>query len=299
MRIWILSNQKKDELYSTKRFREEAPNYDIDLTVVAPEEVDIIVNREDKKSIRVRGETVELPDILIPRMGASTSYFALAVIRQLERLGVTCINSSLGIETVKDKLFSHQILAQANIPVPKTMLVKFPVDIDLVKKVLGFPIVVKTLSGSQGSGVFLAPDQSTFTNLMELIEGTAPKANIILQEFISQSHGKDLRIFIVGGRIIGCMERKAADGGFKANFSAGGTTSQFELTPNIEWLSLQTAHILGLDVAGIDLLFDGEDSYKVCEANSSPGFKGLEQACNVDVPQEIFKYCYLRNGKWF
>jgi gamma-F420-2:alpha-L-glutamate ligase len=208
---------------------------------------------------------------------------------------VYCLNSSRAIETVKDKLFSQQLLAEKNLPTPKTMLVKFPVDIELVHSHLGFPVVIKTLSGSQGSGVFLSHKPREFDDLMQLIEATNKNANIILQEFIANSHGRDLRVFTIGGRVVGCFERRAAEDSFKANVSAGGAALPFEVTPEIEWLATQTANILDLDVAGIDLLFDN-GHYKICEANSSPGFEGLESCLQVDIASQILHFIRIRLG---
>jgi gamma-F420-2:alpha-L-glutamate ligase len=266
------------------------------MRVYKPEQFDLIVTREDRKSILIDGETALLPDFLLPRMGAATTYFALAVIRHLERLGVNAYNSSQSIDTVKDKLFTQQILAENNLPVPKTMLVKFPVDVGLVEKYLGFPVVVKTLSGSQGIGVFLAESRANFEDLMQLIEATSSRANIILQEFISSSRGIDLRVFTIGGRVVACMKRESKGDNFQANYSKGGLVNQFDVTPEIERLATETSRILGLDIAGIDLLFDGEH-FKVCEANSSPGFEGLEKCCRVNIPQEIYDFIRLRLSK--
>ena len=175
------------------------------------------------------------------------------------------------------------------------MLVKFPIDVSLVEQQIGFPVIVKTLSGSQGSGVFLCEKKSTFTDLMQLIEATNKTANIILQEFVSESRGIDLRVLTLGGRVVACMKRIAADGEFKANFSTGGSVEQFDVTPEIEWLATQTSQLLNLDMAGIDLLFAG-DHYKICEANSSPGFQGIESCCDIDVPSDIYHFIRVRNG---
>jgi gamma-F420-2:alpha-L-glutamate ligase len=169
------------------------------------------------------------------------------------------------------------------------MLVKFPVNASIVSKYLGFPLVVKPLSGAQGIGVFLAVSKPRFEDLMQLIESTNSKANIILQEFVSLSRGRDLRVFTIGGHAIACMERKSKRGSFKANYSQGSSVERIELTTEIEKLAFEVANILGLDIAGIDLLFDGE-KFKVCEANSSPGFQGLEKCCQVDIPREIYDH---------
>lgn len=299
MKGWIIyksnESQLSPEAYEIHRLLDEAKNADIDLEVFRPDQFDLIVTREDERSILIDSEKRELPDFVLPRMGAGTTYFTLAILRQMERLGIHIVNSPNSIETVKDKLYSHQILAQNNLPVPKTMLVKFPVNIDLIERNIGFPIIVKTLSGTQGSGVFLAENKRTFNDLMQLIEATNKTANIILQEFVSASKGVDLRVFTLGGKAIACFKRTNNDGGFKANFSTGGTVEPYEITPEIEWLATQTSNILNLDMAGIDLLFD-DDHFKVCEANSSPGFEGLEKTGDFDIPKEIYHYLRVRLG---
>lgn len=298
MKGWILYDNKAFKVHSNSyentRFLEMAKKMNIELEILRPDQFELIVTREDRKSILVDEKSISLPDFVIPRMGAGTSYFALAVIRHLERMGINTINSSSSIEIVKDKLYSHQILAENSLPVPKTMLLKFPVNVDIVEKQLGFPVVVKTLSGSQGSGVFLSESKSSFADLMQLIEGTNSNANIILQELIESSKGKDLRVFTIGGRVVACMKRTAKDGDFKANFSSGGKVEEFEITPEIEWLATQTSQLLNLDIAGIDLLFD-KDHHKICEANSAPGFKGLEKCCNVNIAEEVFNFIRLTN----
>lgn len=299
MKGWILykdsANHLKPETYEIHRFVEIAKEEGIDLLVVQPEQLDLTVTREDKRSILLESEPVELPDFILPRMGAGTTYFALAIIRHLERLGVYSVNSSQSIETVKDKLYTHQILAENNLPVPKTMLVKFPINADLVEKNIGFPVIVKTLSGTQGSGVFLSESKSSFKDLMQLIEATNKTANIILQEFISASKGRDLRVITIGCRVVACMQRIAQEGEFKANYSIGGKVEQYEVTPEIEWLATQTSQLLNLDIAGIDLLFD-KDHFKVCEANSSTGFEGIESCCDINVPKEIYHFIRIRRG---
>ncbi len=299
MKGWIIykdsANNIKPEAYEIHRFIETAAQGSIELSVYRPEQFEITVTREDKQSLIIDGEPAVLPDFVLPRMGAGTTYFALAIIRHLERLGVYCVNSSQSIETVKDKLYTHQILAENNLPVPKTMLVKFPVDLKLVEKHLGFPVVVKTLSGSQGGGVFLSETKSSFVDLMQLIEATNKTANIILQEFISSSKGRDLRVITIGGRVVACMQRNAAQGEFKANYSSGGTVEPYAISPEIEWLATQTSQIMGLEIAGVDLLFDG-NHYKVCEANSSTGFEGIESCCEVNIPKEIFHFIRIRQG---
>jgi len=293
MKVWILHKKIEEEVYELERFHEVAKEENIDIKVIQPEEIDLMVTREDRKSILLNGEVTELPDVVLPRMGSGTTYFALAIIRHLERLGVKCFNSSESIEIAKDKLYTQQILAENNLPVPKTMLVKFPVNIDLIEKYIGFPIVVKSLSGSQGKGVFLSKSKLEFRDLMQLIEITNPSTNIILQEFIDSSNGRDLRVFTIGGKSIRGMERISSNESFKANFSQGATVKSYKLTPEIEWLVFEISRILNLDIAGIDLLFD-KTYFKICEVNSSPGFHGLESCCDINIPKEIFHFLKVR-----
>lgn len=301
MKGWIIYRENDAEIVSERfevdRIAQTAKQHGIELDILRPEQFDLLVTSQNRRSITIDGDITTLPDFVLPRMGAGTTYFALAVIRHLERLGVPCINSSHPIEIVKDKLYTHQILAENNLPVPKTMLAKFPVNIDYVEKNIGFPAVIKTISGTQGRGVFLASTKKEFQNIMELVEVTNAKVNIIIQEFIADSHGKDLRVLVIGGRAVACMKREAQAGTFKANVSSGATPTQYVLTPEIEWLATEACRVTGLEIAGVDLLFDG-DHYKICEINSSPGFRGLESCCDLDVSAEIFKYLKIRFGRF-
>lgn len=300
MRGWILYKFDQSEMpahtYEIPRLIDVAAAQGIDIQVVKPDQFELIVTRDDRKSIMLNGQVTPLPDFLLPRMGAGTTYFALAIIRHLERLGVTVLNNSSSVEMVRDKLYTQQVLAASNLPVPKTMFGKFPVDVDLVERTLGFPVVIKTLSGSLGSGVYLSEDRKNFEDIMTLIESTKPGANIILQEFIANSRGRDLRAFVIGGRVVACMQRQAMDGGFRANVARGGSTTSYPLTPEIELLALESSRYLGLDIAGVDLLFD-EGHFKICEVNSAPHFKGLE-SCHPDlnVAEEIYRYVRARLG---
>lgn len=303
MRGWILYKYSQDELpgsaYEIRRFMEVAEQQGITVEVVKPEQFELIVTRDDRKSILLNGLVTALPDFLLPRMGAGTTYYALAIIRHLERLGVTVINTAQSIEIVRDKLYTQQVLAATNLPVPKTMLAKFPVDIDLVEKQIGFPVVVKTVSGSMGLGVYLSDTRRNFEELMSLLESTKPNANIILQEFISTSRGRDVRVIVIGGRAIASMERRATDGGFKSNIARGGEALRYEMTPEIEMLAIEAARTLNLDVAGIDLLFD-KVLFKVCEVNSAPQFAGME-SCHEDlnIAEQIYRYIRMRTGRLF
>lgn len=296
MEGWILH---KNELpvYENDRLIKEGQAVGVKFTIVRPNDVDLLVTRTGRKSVRINGEETSLPDFTLPRTGSGTTYFALAVMRHLERLGVHALNKAEPIECVKDKLFSQQVLAASNLPVPSTMLVKHPVDANLVEESIGFPVVVKTLSGSHGEGVFLAEDRMRFMDLMELISATAPTANIILQEYIKATMGRDLRVIVVGGRTVGCMQRVSVDGSFKANVSRGGRAEPFEMTDQIEWLATEASRALQLDIAGVDLLFDEDDHFRICEVNSAPEFKGMEDLEQVNVAGQIVEYIRIRLGR--
>lgn len=294
MTTWILTKETESDIYENERFIDESGKNGIELQAVLPKEFDIIVTKEGRRSILYRGRHIDIPACLIPRLGAGTTYFALAVIRHLERLGVFILNSSQSIETAKDKLATMQILEANNIPIPKTMLAKFPLNIQTVESEFSYPLIIKTVSGSYGKGVFLCENRTQLEDIADLMEVSKdPKVNVIIQEFISSSKGKDIRVIVVGGRAIGAMLRTAKEGKFKANFHAGGDAKLLELNPAVEWLSIESTRLVGLDIAGIDLLFDG-DSYNVCEVNSSPGFKGFEAVTGINVPQEIFHYIRVR-----
>jgi len=299
MKGWILSLRHKSELtedrdYEVFRYLEEAQKLDIEVQVIHSSQVDMVVTRDDRRSVIVDGEVTELPEFILVKTGDSSTYYDLSVMRHMLRVGVSVFNNPYAIEHVKDKLHTQQILASSNLPVPKTMLVKHPINIDAVEKNLGFPVVIKTLSGSLGSGVLLAETREKLVDFFEFVETMKPSSNIILQQFIGDSDEiADLRVFVVGGRIIGCMKRIGEDGSFKTNISRGARGERFNPTPEIEWLSIEVTKALGLDISGVDLLFDGE-SFKVCEANTSPQFKGLEKYCEVNVARSIWEYLMLR-----
>lgn len=295
MNLWILQKRPAGllEPYELNRLREEARALDIHVEAVAPEEIDLIVSRGGRRAIRRCGTEVDLPDALLPRTGSATDYFSLAILRQMEHLGVEVINSSQAIEAVKDKLYSHQILAQNNLPIPRTMLVRFPVDVELVAEQIGFPCVVKLLVGSYGEGVVLSRDAGSFRDLMELIASLDRSQAVILQRYISSRAGQDLRVWVIGGRVLGAMLRSSTDGSFKANITRGGEGQSYPLNPEIEQLAVRCAAALNLEIAGVDLLFD-DDHYCVCEVNSAAGFSGFEAATGVNVASAILQHCLER-----
>ena len=292
---WMLVKDRFWESYETNRLIEEFQKQDIEIQLVDPTTVDIFVNKDNKKSILVNGEPSDLPQFVFPRTGSGTTYYIKAVIRHFERMGVPVINSSDAIDNVKDKLYTHQILAQSNLDIPKTMLLRHPIDIDFVQKNIGFPVIVKKISGSYGRGVFLCEDKKQLKQLVTMAELTKKSYDIILQEFIKDTWGKDLRVFVVNDKVVGCMMRQATDDDFRANITRGGEGFPYEVNEQIEWLSSESSKALGLDIAGVDLLFQN-GGYKICEVNSNPGFEGMETFTKKNIAKEIVSFIKLKLG---
>ncbi len=289
MNGWILYKNPVEESWETQKLVEEFEKQDINVRVVNPQDVDIFVDRDDRKSILVSGKARGLPDFVIPRTGSGTTYFIKAIIRHLERLGVELINGSDSIDNVKDKLYTQQVLGQSNLPVPKTLLVKHPINLDWVENNIGYPAIIKTLSGSFGAGVFLAENKKQLEQLLKMAEITKPSYNIIIQEFIKDSWGKDIRVFVLNGKVIGCMMRQSTDGDFRANITRGGEGIPYQIDEKIEWLGGESARLLGLDIAGVDLLFSN-GSYSICEVNSSPGFQGMDTYTHTNIARKIVDF---------
>ena len=291
--LWIiLQKNSSGNQWETKRLLESCPS-NIEPQLILHPTVDIIVNKENRRSIRVKNKMVDLPKVAIPRTGSGTGYFGFAILRHLERLGVPMVNTSSSIEATKDKLYAHQIFAEQGIPTPKTLLVKHPINANLVEREIGFPAVVKIMAGSYGKGVYQVTSKSRFVDFIDFAHGINTDEAIIVQEYIDTHPGEDLRVFVVGGKVLGAMKRSAKDGSFKANISRGGEGVAYELTPQIEKIALKVCKSLELEVAGVDLLF-GKDGFLVCEANSAPGFKGFEQATGIDVAKAIIDYALTK-----
>ncbi|MBB6092827.1 gamma-F420-2:alpha-L-glutamate ligase [Povalibacter uvarum] len=291
MRCWLLFHRELapdvPEAAEVMRFQQVAARLGIDLKVLQPRDFELIVDSADNWSAIYQGKSLPKPDLIIARTGSETSYFTLAVLRHFERQGVAMVNGPTAIESVADKLQTLQILSSAGLPIPKTILGKFPVDVGVVERELGFPVVVKTLKGTRGNGVLLCKDREQFGDLANLLDGASPGADFIFQQYIKSSHGRDVRVLVVNGKAVAAMERRSADGSFKSNISLGGIGTCFDPPPEMAELAVRVTRALGLDVAGIDILFDTH-GYRICEANSSPGFQGLEKACGISVPDAIF-----------
>lgn len=293
MRGWILFQQELDpavpEVPEVFRFQEAAGAMGIEMHILKPHSFELVVGGDGDWAMKYAGHAIDKPDFVICRTGAETDYFTLALLRHFQRRGVRLVNGPATIETVSDKLHTLQTLNRAGLPIPRTMLGTFPIDIDLVERELGFPVIVKTLKGTRGAGVLKCEDRSQFEDLAGLLESAEAKADFILQHYVRASHGRDVRVLVVGGRVVAAMERRSLTGGFKSNVSLGGVGVAYNPPQEMAELAVQAADVLELDITGIDILFD-EEGYRICEANSAPGFQGLERATGMDVPTAILEW---------
>ena len=288
MTVLILTKNERNE-YESSRLVESFAAKGIEARACHPDDFDIIVDRNIKSGIKYKGQDMELPQLVLVRLGAGILPFQLAVIRHFEQAGVPCVNGSVAIETVKDKLRSSQILSRSGIAIPNTMLVRWPIEDRLVTDNIGFPCVVKVVTGSYGEGVHLCERKRDYKKLVEFVENLGNKKTMIVQEYLGDRPGEDLRVLVIGGKVIGAMLRTAPEGDFRANITGGGTGSRYEITEEIDFIARETARALHRDIAGVDLLFD-DRGFRVCEANSNPGFKGFETYCDVNVADLITEY---------
>jgi gamma-F420-2:alpha-L-glutamate ligase len=292
-KVWILHHATGINDYENTQLLECLERNGFEGQVLEPKYFDIIVSRSTNKSIRYKGERIDMPNLVLSRTGSGTNYFTLALMRQIEKFGIPVINDSESISKVSDKLLTSQLLVKENLPIPKTILVNGDVDVELVEKEIGFPCVVKATSGSKGKTVHLCETKKDFTSLMALLSSIALKKVLIIQEFVDTAPGTDLRVWVIGGKTVVAMKRTSGNGDFRANISQGGTAETFEITEEIDYLARETARVLGLQIAGVDLLFD-KDGYKICEANSSPGFSGIDKYCGQDMAQRIVDFIKLK-----
>ena len=292
-KVWILHHATGINGYENTQLLDRLAGAGIEGQVLEPKFFDIVVSRSTSRSIRYNGEKIDMPSLVLSRTGSGTNYFTLAVMRQIEKFGIPVINDADSVDIVSDKLLTSQILTKENLPIPKTLLVNGDVDIELVEKEIGFPCVVKATHGSKGKTVHLCETKKDFAGLMALLSSIALKKVLIIQEFVDAAPGTDLRVWVIGGKTVVAMKRTGVEGDFRANISQGGLGEDFPITEEIDYLARETARALGLQIAGVDLLFD-KDGYKVCEANSSPGFSGIDQYCGQDMAQRIVDFIKLK-----
>jgi len=285
MRIVILS--RNPELYSTRRLVEAAEKKGHEAMVVDHLKCNIEIEKK-KPRIYYQGEYLEGVDAVIPRIGASVTFYGTAVVRQFEMMKIFTAVESQALIRSRDKLRSLQILARAGVGLPKTVFTNYSKDVDhLVDSVGGAPLVIKLLEGTQGLGVVMAETKNAAKSIIEAFNGL--KARVIAQEFIEEAGGADIRAFVVEGNIVGAMKRQGKKGEFRSNLHRGGTASVVELTEEERNTALKAARVLGLGIAGVDML-QSKNGPLVIEVNSSPGLEGIEGATGKDIAREIISY---------
>ena len=289
MKIGILSRNRK--LYSTQRLVEAAQNRGHEVQVI--DVLRCYMNITSlRPSIHYRGEVLTGFDAVIPRIGASVTFYGTAVLRQFEMMNVFPVNESVAITRSRDKLRSLQLLARRGIGLPVTGFAHNPDDIDdLIKTIGGAPMVIKLLEGTQGIGVVLAETKKAAESVIQAFMGL--KANILAQEFIKEAGGSDVRCFVVGDKVVASMKRQGPEGEFRSNLHRGGSASLVRLTPEDRSTAVRAAKIMGLNVCGVDLLRSNHGPV-VMEVNSSPGLEGIEDASGKDVGGIIIQYIEKR-----
>ena len=286
MKIAVLSRNPK--LFSTQRLIEEIQNAGHEAMVVDHSVCDLIIEQEGP-SIIYRGQRLEGVDAIIPRIGASVTFYCTAVVRQFELMGAFSAVTSQAIVRSRDKLRSLQILSKNGLGMPKTAFTNFSKggEKQLIEQVSGAPVIIKLLEGTQGLGVVLAETMKAAQSVVEAFHGL--KARIIVQEYIKEAKGADIRAFVVNGKVVGAMKRQGAEGEFRSNHHRGGVATVIKLSRAEKLAALNAAKALGLDVAGVDMLQSLRGPL-ILEVNSSPGLEGIEGATGVNVAAEIIKF---------
>ncbi len=285
MNIGILSTGSK--IYSTRRLVEAAKERGHDVRVINHKRCYMNISSTNA-SVHYKGESVVGLDAIIPRIGTSVTFYGTAVLRQFEMMGVYPVNESVAISRSRDKLRSQQLLARKGIGLPVTGFAREPDDIkDLIKLVGGAPLVVKLLQGTQGLGVVLAETRQAAESVIQAFYGL--EASILVQEFIKEAGGSDLRCFVVGGKVVGAMKRQGAEGEFRSNLHRGGSASLVKLNPEERSTAIRAAKTMGLNVAGVDILRSNHGPV-VMEVNSSPGLEGIEAATGKDIAGLIIEF---------
>ncbi|MCB1694037.1 MAG: 30S ribosomal protein S6--L-glutamate ligase [Pseudomonadales bacterium] len=285
MKIAILSRNR--QLYSTRRLIEaaEARGHEVRVLDVLRCYMNITSHRP---SIHYRGEELETFDVVIPRIGASVTFYGTSVLRQFEMMGTFPLNESVAIARSRDKLRALQLLSRRGIGLPVTGFANKPDDIqDLIKMVGGAPLVIKLLQGTQGIGVVLAETRKAAESVIESFLGL--NASVLVQEYIKEAGGADIRCFVIGDRVVASMKRQAREGEFRSNIHRGGSASLIKITPEERSTAVRAAQTMGLNVCGVDILRSNHGPV-VMEVNSSPGLEGIETVTSKDVSGQIITW---------
>jgi ribosomal protein S6--L-glutamate ligase len=285
MKLAILSRAPR--AYSTQRLRTAAQDRGHDVKVLNTLRFGIDLSG-DEPDLQYRGKRLSEYDAVLPRIGNSITYFGTAVVRQFEQMDVYTPNTAYGITNSRDKLRATQILSRHNIAMPATTFVRDRADvIPAIERVGGAPVVIKLLEGTQGIGVILAPELKVAEAIIETLQST--RQNVLIQRFVSESRGRDIRALVVGDRVVAAMRRVAKGDEFRSNVHRGGSVEPVSLPEEYERVAVRSAQIMGLRVAGVDML-EGSEGPLVMEVNSSPGLEGVESATKLDVAGAIIDY---------
>ncbi|QDU84720.1 Ribosomal protein S6 modification protein [Planctomycetes bacterium Pla163] len=285
MKIAIIS--RSPNCYSTRRLKEAALARGHHVRVLNTLRFSIDLDK-GSPDLYYKGKSLSSYDVVIPRIGASITYFGTAVVRQFEQMDVFCMNGANGITNSRDKLRSLQILSKHDIGIPATEFVKNRSDVlPAIERIGGAPVIIKLLEGTQGVGVILADNNKVAEAIIETLQST--KQNVLIQKFVAESRGKDIRAFVVGDRVVGAMRRVAQGSEFRSNVHRGGRTEVVELEPAYEEAAVRAAQIMNLQVAGVDML-ESSTGPQIMEVNSSPGLEGIEGATNIDIAGAIMDY---------
>lgn len=285
MKIALLSRGPR--CYSTRRIKEAAEAQGHRIKVLDTLKFGLFLER-DEPDLTFRGKPLSSYDAIIPRIGTSITFYGTAVVRQFEQMGVYSLNPSHGISVSRDKLRSLQILCRHNIGMPATAFAGTREDIlPAIQRVGGAPIVIKLLEGTQGIGVILAETNKVAEAIIETMQ--SKRLNVLVQKFVAESKGKDVRALVVGDRVVAAMRRSAVGTEFRSNVHRGGTTQAIELPEDYAATAVRAAQVLGLRVAGVDML-EGSEGPQIMEVNSSPGLEGIELATGHDIAGEIISY---------
>jgi ribosomal protein S6--L-glutamate ligase len=285
VKLAILSRAPR--AYSTQRLRTAALDRGHEVKVLNTLRFGIDLSG-DEPDLQFRGKQLSDYDAVLPRIGNSITYFGTAVVRQFEQMDVYTPNTAYGISNSRDKLRATQILSKHGIGMPATTFVRDRADvIPAIERVGGAPVVIKLLEGTQGIGVILAPDIKVAEAIIETLQST--RQNVLIQRFVKESKGRDIRALVVGDRVVAAMRRVAQGDEFRSNVHRGGSVEPVELDPAFEEAAVRSAQIMGLKVAGVDML-EGNDGPQVMEVNSSPGLEGIETATKLDVAGAIIDY---------
>jgi ribosomal protein S6--L-glutamate ligase len=285
LKLGILSAAPR--CYSTRRLRQAAEERGHTVKVLNTLRFGIELE-EGEPGLTFRGKPLSDYDAVLPRIGASITYFGTAVVRQFEQMDVYSPNSSNGITNSRDKLRSLQILSRHDIGIPHTVFVRDRSDVlPAIERIGGAPIIIKILEGTQGVGVILAETTKVAEAIIETLQSA--RQNVLLQSFVKESKGTDIRAFVVGDRVVAAMRRVAQGDEFRSNVHRGGKAERIELDPQFEQTAVRAAQIMGLRMAGVDML-EGKDGPQIMEVNSSPGLEGIEGATQLDIAGAVIDY---------